>query len=104
MPRYVFDTRQVVRYRFPTHTNDLIMDRADAAASEAFLVVVQPGEVVPRHVHEDAEQVFYVPKAPVLLSPLLSVVPLHLFALELASAKGHDVDQPRNLAKSVTVE
>ena len=60
MPRYVFDTRQVVRYRFPTHTNDLVMDRADAAASEAFLVVVQPGEVVPRHVHEDAEQVFYV--------------------------------------------
>ena len=40
----------------------------------------------------------------VLLSPLLTVVPLHLFALELATAKGHDVDQPRNLAKSVTVE
>ena len=51
-----------------------------------------------------AEQVFYVPKAPVLLAPLLTVVPLHLFALELATAKGHDVDQPRNLAKSVTVE
>ena len=36
--------------------------------------------------------------------PLLSVVPLHIFALELATAKGLDVDQPRNLAKSVTVE
>ncbi|WP_062383926.1 glutamine--fructose-6-phosphate transaminase (isomerizing) [Demequina iriomotensis] len=51
-----------------------------------------------------AEQVFYVPAAPVLMRPLLSVVPLQLFALELASAKGYDVDQPRNLAKSVTVE
>jgi mannose-6-phosphate isomerase-like protein (cupin superfamily) len=60
MPRYVFDTRQVVRYRFPTHTNDLIMDRADAATSEAFFVIVEPGETVPRHVHEDAEQVFFV--------------------------------------------
>lgn len=51
-----------------------------------------------------AEQVFYVPASPVLMSPLLSVVPLQLFALELAAAKGLDVDQPRNLAKSVTVE
>jgi len=51
-----------------------------------------------------AEQVFYVPASPVLMSPLLSVVPLQLFALELATAKGLDVDQPRNLAKSVTVE
>ncbi|MDN4482777.1 glutamine--fructose-6-phosphate transaminase (isomerizing) [Demequina lignilytica] len=51
-----------------------------------------------------AEQVFYVPAAPVLMTPLLSVVPLQLFALELATAKGYDVDQPRNLAKSVTVE
>jgi glucosamine--fructose-6-phosphate aminotransferase (isomerizing) len=53
---------------------------------------------------EYAEQVFSVPKAPTLLTPLLSVVPLQIFALELASAKGYDVDQPRNLAKSVTVE
>ena len=40
----------------------------------------------------------------VLLAPLVSVVPLQIFALELATAKGYDVDQPRNLAKSVTVE
>ena len=39
-----------------------------------------------------------------LLMPLVTVVPLQIFALELASAKGFDVDQPRNLAKSVTVE
>ena len=41
---------------------------------------------------------------PSLLSPLLAVVPLQVFALHLATAKGLDVDQPRNLAKSVTVE
>ena len=39
-----------------------------------------------------------------LLAPLLAAVPLQIFALELATAKGYDVDQPRNLAKSVTVE
>ena len=39
-----------------------------------------------------------------LLQPLLATVPLQLFACELASQRGHDVDQPRNLAKSVTVE
>ncbi len=41
---------------------------------------------------------------PTLLQPLVAVVPLQLFACELASVMGHDVDQPRNLAKSVTVE
>ncbi len=45
-----------------------------------------------------------LPRVPTLLQPLVSVVPLQLFACELATAKGHDVDQPRNLAKSVTVE
>ena len=60
MPQYVFDTREVVRYRFPTHTNELIMDRRDAVASEAFFVILEPGEAPPLHVHEDAEQVFYI--------------------------------------------
>jgi glucosamine--fructose-6-phosphate aminotransferase (isomerizing) len=51
-----------------------------------------------------ADEVIYVPACPPLLMPLLTVVPLQVFACELASAKGLDVDQPRNLAKSVTVE
>jgi mannose-6-phosphate isomerase-like protein (cupin superfamily) len=58
--QYVFDAHKVVRYRFPTHTNDLIMDRRDAATSEAFFVVLEPGEAPPIHVHPDAEQVFFV--------------------------------------------
>lgn len=51
-----------------------------------------------------ADELIRLPRVPVLLQPLLAVVPLQLFACELASALGHDVDQPRNLAKSVTVE
>ena len=45
-----------------------------------------------------------VPAVPTLMQPLVSTVPLQVFACEMATAKGHDVDQPRNLAKSVTVE
>jgi glutamine---fructose-6-phosphate transaminase (isomerizing) len=51
-----------------------------------------------------ADVLVQLPQVPVLLQPLVSVVPLQLFACELATVKGHDVDQPRNLAKSVTVE
>jgi len=45
-----------------------------------------------------------LPKVSTLLQPLVATVPLQVFACELATRKGHDVDQPRNLAKSVTVE
>lgn len=65
------------------------------------IVVAEEGDdaVVPF-----ASEVVRVPQAPVLLMPLVTVVPLQVFACELATAKGLDVDQPRNLAKSVTVE
>ena len=52
----------------------------------------------------DADQVFYVPPAPELLSPILEIVPCQLLAYHIAVRRGCDVDQPRNLAKSVTVE
>lgn len=51
-----------------------------------------------------SSQFFTVPKCPEALSPILTVVPLQLFAYYIASLNGRDVDQPRNLAKSVTVE
>ncbi|QAY73193.1 glutamine--fructose-6-phosphate transaminase (isomerizing) [Agromyces protaetiae] len=51
-----------------------------------------------------ADEVVRIPLAAPLFEPLLAVVPLQVFAMELAEAKGLDVDQPRNLAKSVTVE
>ncbi|HVD63417.1 MAG TPA: glutamine--fructose-6-phosphate transaminase (isomerizing) [Lapillicoccus sp.] len=65
------------------------------------IVVAEEGDedVVPF-----ADEVIRVPAVSTLLAPLLTVVPLQVFACELASAKGLDVDQPRNLAKSVTVE
>lgn len=51
-----------------------------------------------------ADEVIPIPLASRFIEPLLAVVPLHIFSMELAAAKGLDVDQPRNLAKSVTVE
>ncbi|MDO5051443.1 MAG: glutamine--fructose-6-phosphate transaminase (isomerizing) [Pseudoclavibacter sp.] len=51
-----------------------------------------------------ADEVIAIPPTDRFFEPLLAVVPLQVFAIELASAKGLDVDQPRNLAKSVTVE
>ena len=51
-----------------------------------------------------ADEVIPIPLAGRLFEPFLTVVPLHIFGMELAAAKGLDVDQPRNLAKSVTVE
>jgi len=51
-----------------------------------------------------ADEVLRIPLATPLFEPLLAVAPLHMFGMELAAAKGLDVDQPRNLAKSVTVE
>jgi glutamine---fructose-6-phosphate transaminase (isomerizing) len=51
-----------------------------------------------------ADVLLRLPKVPTLLQPLVAVIPLQLFACELATHKGLDVDQPRNLAKSVTVE
>jgi glutamine---fructose-6-phosphate transaminase (isomerizing) len=51
-----------------------------------------------------ADRVIYVPKTSPLLTPVLTVLPLQLFAYHMAVRRGADVDQPRNLAKSVTVE
>jgi glucosamine--fructose-6-phosphate aminotransferase (isomerizing) len=50
------------------------------------------------------EHTVFVPHTPELLSPLIEIVPLQLLAYHIAVRRGCDVDQPRNLAKSVTVE
>jgi len=51
-----------------------------------------------------ADDVIYIPKTLEMLTPILSVIPLHLFAYHIAVLLGQDIDKPRNLAKSVTVE
>jgi glucosamine--fructose-6-phosphate aminotransferase (isomerizing) len=56
------------------------------------------------HVAKIAEEVIEMPVASALLAPIIAVVPLQLFAYHMADMRGSDVDQPRNLAKSVTVE
>ena len=66
--------------------------------------VIAIAEVGDKEASKYAENVWYVPSTNWLMAPVLTVIPLQAFAMELANAKGLDVDQPRNLAKSVTVE
>jgi glucosamine--fructose-6-phosphate aminotransferase (isomerizing) len=65
------------------------------------IVIAEEGDddVVPY-----ADHLIRVPATPTLLAPLVTTVPLQVLAAEIAAGRGHDVDQPRNLAKSVTVE
>ena len=65
------------------------------------IVVAEEGDDA---VADWADTLIRIPRSSTLLQPLTAVIPLQLFACELATVKGHDVDQPRNLAKSVTVE
>jgi quercetin dioxygenase-like cupin family protein len=60
MPRYVFSTADTIRYRYPTHVNDLVLDRTEATTTEVFIVVLEPGEAPPLHQHDDTEQIFYI--------------------------------------------
>ena len=69
------------------------------ARGARIIVIAQEGVVV-----EGAEHVITIPTARPIFQPILATVPLQVFAYEMAVARGNDVDQPRNLAKSVTVE
>jgi len=71
------------------------------ARGGSVLVVATEGD---ERVTELTDKIFWIPETPWLLSPIITVVPLQLFAYHIASLRGLDVDQPRNLAKSVTVE
>lgn len=66
--------------------------------------VIAIAEVGDKEASKYSENVWFVPATNWLMAPVLTVIPLQAFAMELANAKGLDVDQPRNLAKSVTVE
>ncbi len=57
-----------------------------------------------KDIGRSVDDVVYIPKTLEILTPMLAVIPLHLFAYYMAKSLGHDVDKPRNLAKSVTVE
>lgn len=74
----------------------------EVKARGAFIIAV--AEEGDRDAERYADIVFWRPECPTLLSPLVDVVPLQLLAMDMAKQKGYDVDKPRNLAKSVTVE
>ena len=65
------------------------------------IVIAEEGDTA---VRPYAHHLIEVPRTPTLLSPLVTTVPLQVLAAEIAQARGYDVDKPRNLAKSVTVE
>ncbi|MGZ4811362.1 MAG: glutamine--fructose-6-phosphate transaminase (isomerizing) [Terriglobales bacterium] len=71
------------------------------ARSGRVIAVATEGD---EEIREAADHVIYVPPAPEMLVPILEIVPLQLLAYHIAVRRGCDVDQPRNLAKSVTVE
>jgi glucosamine--fructose-6-phosphate aminotransferase (isomerizing) len=71
------------------------------ARSGTVIAIATEGD---EEIREAADHVLYVPDAPELLAPILEVVPCQLLAYHIAVRRGCDVDQPRNLAKSVTVE
>jgi glucosamine--fructose-6-phosphate aminotransferase (isomerizing) len=80
----------------------LVANVAEARAREAPIIAVasEGDSQIDRYAHD----VIFVPETPEELSPAIAVLPLQLLAYEVAVARGTDVDQPRNLAKSVTVE
>jgi len=92
------------------HQDALSMTRYEKTVSNLKEVTARSGKVIAivndgdDEVRESADHVLQIPSAPDLLLPLLEIVPLQLLAYHIALLRGCDVDQPRNLAKSVTVE
>ncbi len=85
------------------HTYGKILSNIEEVRSRdgrVFVVANEPD----RELERLADEVLYVPKSIACLSPLVTVIPLQLLAYHTAVVRGHDVDKPRNLAKSVTVE
>jgi glucosamine--fructose-6-phosphate aminotransferase (isomerizing) len=68
------------------------------------IVVATEGDENIKSVLGQTDHLITIPDAPEILQPMLTVVPLQLLAYHAAVLRGHDVDKPRNLAKSVTVE
>jgi glucosamine--fructose-6-phosphate aminotransferase (isomerizing) len=80
----------------------MVSNLAEVKARKGLLVVV--GNSGDKHLQELADIVLPIPEAPEYLNPILVAVPLQLLAYHVAVLRGCDVDKPRNLAKSVTVE
>ncbi|MBP3912412.1 MAG: glutamine--fructose-6-phosphate transaminase (isomerizing) [Niameybacter sp.] len=80
----------------------MISNMKEVKARGAYVIAIAKEGI--EHIHEVADKVIELPKAPDLFMPILSVVPSQLLAYYVSTLKNNDVDKPRNLAKSVTVE
>ncbi len=93
----------VIAIALKDNVYDKMLSQIEQAKARGALVIAlaTDGDVV---IETKADHVLYLPPAPALLAPILAVIPLQLLAYHVAVRRGADVDQPRNLAKSVTVE
>ncbi|HSH04571.1 MAG TPA: glutamine--fructose-6-phosphate transaminase (isomerizing) [Anaerolineae bacterium] len=82
---------------------DKMISQVQQAKARGGIVIAVATEGDP-NIEREADYVIYVPEAPPLLAPIINVIPLQLLSYHIAVRRGCDVDQPRNLAKSVTVE
>jgi glucosamine--fructose-6-phosphate aminotransferase (isomerizing) len=80
------------------------LEEIKARGGPVIAIASEGDEDLASQLHERADDVVFVPQVPEYLQPLVSVVPLQLLAYHIALLRGCDVDKPRNLAKSVTVE
>ena len=76
------------------------IEEVRARGAQVIAVATEGNDEISQH----ADDVMFVPRTPPLLSSVLAVIPLQLFAYAVARSRGLNVDQPRNLAKTVTVE
>jgi len=80
------------------------LEEVKARGGPVIAIASEGDDAVSEHIMSRADEVIFVPDVPEYLQPLVTVVPLQLFAYHIALLRGCDVDKPRNLAKSVTVE
>jgi len=92
------ETSEASKLRYEKTVSNMVEVKA---RDGVVIAIVSEGDEEARQV---ADRVIEIPKASDLLSPILAIVPLQLLAYHIGVRRGCDVDQPRNLAKSVTVE
>jgi glucosamine--fructose-6-phosphate aminotransferase (isomerizing) len=95
VPTVVLASQNEIRDKMMGNTHEI------KARGGRIIIVAREGD---EEIADLAEDVLFVPKTLDPLTPILSVIPLQMFAYSIAVARGCDVDKPRNLAKSVTVE
>ena len=95
------DTVRIAKTLWTSPTVSAVVVEQAKARGGSVLTVSTEGD---HRAAELADEVFWVPETPWMLSPVVTVLPLQMLAYHIAALRGLDVDQPRNLAKSVTVE